>query len=236
MSLPITRTDIDAPSKNMPNVMEDRPPSSSPGIFIFLQSLCLIGFVYACIITAAGISLRSANNAGYLAVYWVYMTGTSCLVTLSGWSSAQRGRTYVPFWRIALLHLFLGHIFGGMVYLPGTLNATIISFYGIIAVAFVGVAGYALDWVYGNATTPAGNRVQNKDTSSMLSSSNRWVGGIPTTQLFSGGREQEVGETLPSNHEMTTLGTSGQEHYLSSAESTPSEEKEHLLSNADHIV
>lgn len=117
-----------------------------------------------------------------------------------------------------------------------TVNATIVSFHGIIAVAFVGVAGYALDWVYGNATTPAGNRVQNKDTSSILSSFKRWVGGIPTLELYSVSREQEVGETLPSNHEMTTLGTSEQEHYLASAESTPGEENEHLLSNVDHIV
>ncbi|KAI9573094.1 hypothetical protein HD554DRAFT_2058819 [Boletus coccyginus] len=172
MSLLITSTD--SPSENMPNVIESQHSSPSPGIRMVPQSLALICVIHAGIVIAAGISMGSARHTDHLAAYWAYTAGTSCLITLSGWHSARKGRTYIVFWRITLLFFFLANAVSGMALLrlPEELRTgvplreVLVFIYATFTVGSVSLAAFALDWIYGNVTTPAGNpsEIQNQDT------------------------------------------------------------------------
>jgi len=114
MSLPLTTAD--SSSENTPNSMDDsdQPPSSGKMVYIFLAFLGLTCFIHTVVIVVAGLGLGSTEYVGPLFAFWGCMTGSSCVVTLLGSCSARKSRTYISFWRIGTLALFLGHIAGGI--------------------------------------------------------------------------------------------------------------------------
>jgi len=83
-------------------------------LLAFFGPVCLISTV---VTTLARLRLGS-QHLGHLFAFWGCMTGSLCTVTLFGLCSARKDRTYLPFWRVGLLVVFLTNIVGGISLFP----------------------------------------------------------------------------------------------------------------------